>query len=326
MKRFVHFQTKSIRLKIALWSGAALLVMAVLLSGYAIWTIRSAALQQAKEKNLNLARAKATTVEATINHALFTARTLASTLSSGLNEISPISRAQANGILRQVLMENPEFLGVYTLWEPNAFDGKDENLQRTYGHDETGRFIPYWVRSDGEIILEPLLNYEVEGDGDYYLIPKKTGREAVLDPYIYPIDGQDVLLTSVVAPIIVDGKFYGIAGVDLPLSTLQELTGLEIYNGAGELLLISHNGVLAGVTDRPDLAGTSLSDFSGAWVEQLANVRAGEEKVSVEGSHLAVFAPVYLGDTQTPWSVNVNIPMAAINSEVYGPMLRMAAI
>ena len=141
---------------------------------------------------------------------------MAQSLTGMKTQGSQLNRSQVNAMLKQVLVDNPQFVGVYTLWEPNAFDSKDAQYANTPGTDETRRFIPYWTRSGDEIVLEPLVDYEVEGAGDYYLIPKRTKQDAIIDPYLYPIDGQDVLITSLVVPIVIDGQFYGIAGVDLP--------------------------------------------------------------------------------------------------------------
>ncbi|MCK7482873.1 MAG: hypothetical protein M0C28_41475 [Candidatus Moduliflexus flocculans] len=39
------------------------------------------------------------------------------------------------------------------------------------GHDGTGRFIPYWSRFGGPVELSPLVDYDKEGAGDYYILP-----------------------------------------------------------------------------------------------------------------------------------------------------------
>jgi methyl-accepting chemotaxis protein len=46
----------------------------------------------------------------------------------------------------------------------------------------------------------------------------------MVEPYLYPIDGVNVLMTSAVVPITMDGKFVGVAGVDLPLKSIQKET------------------------------------------------------------------------------------------------------
>ena len=44
----------------------------------------------------------------------------------------------------------------------------------------------------------------------------------MVEPYLYPIDGVQVLMTSAVVPIVMSGKFVGVAGVDLPLKDIQQ--------------------------------------------------------------------------------------------------------
>ncbi len=90
-------------------------------------------------------------------------------------------------------------------------DNKDAEFADKEGHDNTGRFIPYWNRGGGKIIVEPLAGYDQPGDGDYYLMSQRTGNETILDPYEYTIGGETMLITSVVAPI----KYNAISGFDL---------------------------------------------------------------------------------------------------------------
>jgi hypothetical protein len=59
-----------------------------------------------------------------------------------------------------------------------------------------------------------------------------------------------------VAPIIVDGQFCGIAGVDLDLERLQGLANqVNVYNGSGELVLRSENGTLVAVAEQSERGG-----------------------------------------------------------------------
>jgi methyl-accepting chemotaxis protein len=138
-------------------------------------------IQAAKDQAQAQASSHAGVIDAEIETALDTARTLAQVFTSVKDGGIKLSRQQANAMLKQVLVDNPQFVGISTAWEPDAFDRRDANHIGTVGHDETGRFIPYWARSGEEIILTPLMDYEVKGTGDYYLIPKRTKQEAIID-------------------------------------------------------------------------------------------------------------------------------------------------
>lgn len=325
-------QFKSIQLKIALWTGCCLLLVAVATIAYAAHALRNTALEVAQATEMTTAQAQAATVDAEIELAFDAARTLAQVLSAIKAEDHPVqlSRDEVNTILRQVLMDNPQFLGTYTLWEPNAFDGQDARYANTEGHDATGRFIPYWNRNErGEIQLEPVMDYETEGIGDYYQCPKRTKQECIINPFTYPVQGEEVLMTSVVVPIIVKGRFYGIAGVDMRLDFLQQLADqAKIHGGAGRLSLISHNGTLAAVTGRPELIGqpmTALHPEFGA-DGTLARLQKGEEIIKDQADSLEVLVPIRFGKANTPWSVNASVPLQAITAQATTLMWQLIGI
>src|SRR5690606_29162505 len=103
-------------------------------------------------------------------------------------------------------------------------DGNDaDNRGKAVYDDATGRFIPYVMREGERIRLFPVQHYENEGTGDFYQVPKRTKRFSVIEPYAYELDGEDVLMTSLVLPIL-DGqnRFLGIVGADISLSSVQE--------------------------------------------------------------------------------------------------------
>lgn len=52
-----------------------------------------------------------------------------------------VSRAAAGAVIRRQLEAHPEWVGVGTLWEPDAFDGQDAAHVAAEGHDDTGRFM-----------------------------------------------------------------------------------------------------------------------------------------------------------------------------------------
>ena len=221
-----------------------------------------------------------------------------------------MTREQANAILNEVLTSNPDFLGVYTAWEPNAFDGLDSQFINTSGTDESGRFIPYWVRGgDGKIKMDPLVDYETEGAGEYYLCSKRTKNECLIDPYLYEIDGKMVLITSTVAPIIINGTFYGIAGVDIKLEFLQGMVDkLDLYNKTAKLVIISNTGTIAGVTGNPDFVGKPFIDMQADAESDIKKIQTGEEDISEEGLNLQILAPILVGKTTTPWAAQLYVP------------------
>ena len=307
------FAKTSLRSILTLWFGACLVFLAIILTAAAVLAQRNQAIQAAEDEVLAVAKSHASTIDAEVEVALDTARALANAFSSVLempNQEAVLSRQQVNLMLYQTLLKNPNFLGVYTAWEPNAFDGKDRDYINKDCHDATGRFIPYWVRSGDRIVCEALMDYETEGIGDYYLIPKRTLQETIIDPYLYPIEGVDVLLTSLIVPIVKEGRFYGIAGVDLRVDYLQTLTE---QSASGEdnlsMIVISNNGTVVGDSNYSDRVGKSLAEFDEDYQAQDSRyVLDGVEVVEKDEGQIAAFTPIRFGTAATPWAVKVLVP------------------
>ncbi|MEN6484815.1 MAG: hypothetical protein ABFD98_08015 [Syntrophobacteraceae bacterium] len=58
--------------------------------------------------------------------------------------------------------------------------------------------------------------------GYYYLLARKTGRETVINPFKYKLDGKDVLMTSLVVPIRHNARVVEVAGVDMALADFDQ--------------------------------------------------------------------------------------------------------
>jgi len=312
--------THSLRLKIAIWTGLILAGSAVILISYSTITGRQAAIVNAEKEALAIASSEAQSVRVEMEIPLNTARALANSLTA-LKDPSfseSLSRDQVNAMLRQVLIKNPSFLGTYTLWEPNAFDGLDATFKNTAAHDATGRFIPYWVRADdGSVDVSALLDYETPGSGDWYLLPRQTKKEVTIAPVIYPIKGVDTIMASFVVPILYNDKFYGIAGVDAPISFVQGIVDkVDLYNGTADAILMTSEGTLLGVRNKPELVNKPAAEIFSDFSDLQARLDAGESFVSTspDGKYLRVFSPVDLGLTGKHWSFALIIPVTEITA------------
>jgi methyl-accepting chemotaxis protein len=321
---------KSIQMKIAVWSGLCLLVTAAVIIAFSAVSMRVTAKAQRHEaietaKQLAAANAsqKASQMQAQLETAINTARTLANIFASIKDDNEgrasrQLDRGSLNNILRIALERNSNFVGTYTAWEPDMLDSLDVIFKETEGHDKTGRFVPYWKRNEkGEIVVEPLVDYDKEGPGDYYLLPKKNKTECIIDPFIYNVQGKPTLITSLVVPIMVGETFYGIAGVDLKLDFLQEMTNdvKDLYEGTADIELISYNGIIAAATNRPDLQGKHMKKIYKGWEKDIQKFHKGESTIELNEGRIVTFFPIKVGKTATPWGVNINIPEAKVTAK-----------
>lgn len=230
--------------------------------------------------------------------------------------------------LEETLNQTSSLLGVYTLWEPNAFDEKDEMYENQVGSDAQGRFIPYLVRGDQGITVTLLTDYDNEGAGDYYLIPKKTKEAVFLDPYYYEIGGEKVLLCSFIMPILdASGNFVGIVGADIKLDSLQNKVN-QAKPMKGYAQLITKSGVIVADGKQEENVTKNIKEIDAAQEETLTKIAAGEA-FSIEGKSvftqedtLSVYKPVQSEYISTNWSFVANIPLSSVFEE-YNILLKV---
>jgi signal transduction histidine kinase/DNA-binding response OmpR family regulator len=175
---------------------------------------------------------------------------------------------------RSVLGAFPDFTGAYFGYEPNA-DGQDAeaagrradpNAARALSDD--GRFIPYWFRAhenNESLLLEPLVDMETslyyQGCKDLYL---KAGspRPMITEPYVY----EGKMIVEQTFPIVIDGEFKGVAGVDRALSDIVHfLDEIRLRDGV-DLFLVSRAGRF--------VAATTERDMNGPVAEQMLGTRS----------------------------------------------------
>ena len=272
--------------------------------------------QLAVEYAEELAKHEALEVKGRLERAMFASSILGQAL-MGLRENNP-DRRLADTMLRQVLVDNPEFLAVWTVWEPNAFDGRDSNFRNTPGHDASGRYIPYWNRGTGQqLVLEPIIDYENTGPaGNYYMLARNSQKQTLIEPYLYPIGGKDVLITSVAVPLVEDGRTLGVVGMDIALADYQQQVSQIRPYGVGYASLLSNGGIFVGDA-RVENVGQTHKDTA-----LLAAIAEGKSLArDIYDEHLqadayALTVPVHVGEATSPWAFRVVVPTAEMMADV----------
>ncbi|WP_171056383.1 EAL domain-containing protein [Paenibacillus sinopodophylli] len=214
-------------------------------------------------------------------------------------------------LLKKVLSDNPDLLGVYTLWEPNAFDGNDaEHRNKTSYDDDTGRFVPYIVRRDDTIEVLALEDYEDKQKGLFYQQPKQTKSFSLLEPYYYKVKGKSILMTSLVLPLLDEqGNFMGIVGADISLSSVQQRIEKFRPLGGYAAIITTGNRYLANGRDA-DLVNTSFQLWGTSneleAIKGTAVRSAYTSDPSEEGTVLRTFYPIQIQDVL--WHIETVIP------------------
>ena len=334
-------QFKSVQTKIAVIAGLCLLSAVTVLVIYGLFSARNtqnivseqvATLQ--KETTMDglksLAGEQAGKIQEQFDLALDAARTMANTFEVSKQqpldgkETLQIGRDQVNAVLLNVLKRNKGFNGTYSCWEPNAIDGRDEDFRvnRDGNNLQTGRFTPYWTRDEGgKIAVQPLVEYDTNAKhpngvlkGGWYITPRDQHQESVLGPLPYIVQGKQVWLVTMSVPILVDGRFYGVAGADYNLDFVQDIArevDSELFNGQGQVSIIADNGLLVAQSEHADMIGGPLKQvMAEGWEEMLQFVQSGTAMVRDNAATglVETIAPINLGQTGKPWSVLIQVP------------------
>ncbi|MBO9828195.1 HAMP domain-containing protein [Xanthomonas sp. A2111] len=231
--------------------------------------------------------------------------------------------------LRRELQQHPDWTGMGTLWEPQAFDGKDASFANADGHDASGRYMVYWSWQNGKPVREPVRDYDVAGLNDWYANPRKLMRQTVVEPYEYEIAGKKVLMTTVGTPIIENGKFLGVVSTDFGLSALQQRVARLRPLGAGRVRLLSPGGAI--IADRdPALVGKKLQDP--ATRALLADIAQGKtvSRDTVDprtgATDVEVYVPLQIGQAQERFALGVAVPKAVLMAQARNLLWTIMAV
>ena len=227
-------------------TGASLIILSVL-----IFSTISIVTDQVEEQQYENIQETAKRYANMMNADMSSKMKMAETMSTFMEEYEKQSanRDEVLNMLKSWLESDSDILGTYVGFEPNEFDGNDANYINTDGHDSTGRFVPYWYRDGNSVALDPLVDYESSA---YYTLPKQTRESEIIEPYLY----EGMLLTSYVSPILRDGEFVGIAGLDVGLDQMDEIiSDIQILD-SGYAVMMSNTGIFISANDK-SLIGTA---------------------------------------------------------------------
>ncbi len=256
----IDLKNMRIKTKLLLYIVASVAILMALTTYVTVNNVMEQEISAAHEEAESVSKQYAYKYDSDMRSNLLMAQTLGNTM----EKYESSDREEINSILKNMLEEEQDVLGIYVGYEPNAFDGKDSEYANTQGHDSTGRFIPYWSRMSGSVGLDALAGYETD---EYYQVPKSTEDDVILEPFVY--DG--VMMVSYLSPIMKEGEFAGIAGVDVSLNYIdEEVSQVSIFD-TGYAFMVSNSGILMSHPTEKEWVGTkSLNEFERPEIKQMA--------------------------------------------------------
>ena len=175
-------------------------------------------------------------------------RELAAMLVS-MRKVGVADRALVIRLLGGAMQRFPQFLGLWCVFEPEAFDGRDAEFRGRKGHDAAGRFTPRWERHEGRLRFGRSCGHDSPSLGGWYHFARDSRQEIVFGPYDEQVlTGLPILCLSRVAPILERGRFIGAVGVDISLDALRA-TGKAHADPSLEAMIGRWHVFLSGATE-----------------------------------------------------------------------------
>ncbi|SCK17066.1 methyl-accepting chemotaxis protein [Vogesella sp. LIG4] len=309
---------RSIKAKLLI--GAAVLVLAgfAAITGLNSWL----ALQQAEadvlQQTRTLAEGEANKLRMQLEHSYIAVQSLATAMQALPGSGASEPRQVVSDATERLLVHHPNAVGIFVLWEPNALDKRDAEYVGKINSDAAGRAGVYWYRKEGKEGV--VWGADGADSSEYYAAPKTRRQPVLTQPYL----DQDVriLMATLSYPIIRDGQFLGVAGIDMALDKLQETAAAVHPYGDGFMTLYANNGMVLG---GPDKQGVGKNDASLPAAARDA-IRNGKRYDYRSGNTLQLIQPVPVGNTAQPWALRLSIPLDSAFADVRAATLKSALL
>lgn len=246
-----------------------------------------------------------------------------------LKEEGLAQRDKIIDLQKNIIKNHPSVCASAIIYEPNEFDGKDEENKGVFPSDETGRFIPYIYRNGSEIGVEPLTGYN-DKSADWYWYPKQHKKPIITEPYIYEIDNKEVMMVTISYPILDNNKFLGVVTVDIDLNYIQKQS--EQFDTMGGFVeLLSQQGVfVSNGSDSSKLMSSATGNDE--WQGYINRTSKGES-FSAYGKSLnngedvlRVFSSVNVEGTDQYWTYVSVLPNENVMKNYYALLKAMSFI
>jgi methyl-accepting chemotaxis protein len=236
----------------------------------------------------------------------YVAKSMADIMNSYQDVAVEDRRLRYDAILRSVMGSNPEFLGMFTIWEANAIDGNDAAYTNTIGTDASGRYMTWFTRRSGRIEERPLSEYECFNEVTNDL---KSRDPVFSNPYFSQTARGELLVSRISYPIITNNIVVGICGIMLDLTESDALISQIKPYGDGRAIVYANDGTIIAHYDS-SMVGKHLRDPQSIAIlgERTTSkleetLKTGEVYYGDNLGRTFQSYPFYVGDAKTAWTL-----------------------
>ncbi len=234
-------------------------------------------------------------------------------------------RAEADRVLSKLLASEPGFYGVWAVLEPNLFGDDSKYIGTELGSPIKGQFASYWIDDNGQIIRSLAVADEVdEAEGDIADYDIVRSRKAVYftEAYYYDVGSKEILMTTIMEPILINGEFVGVIGIDLDLDTLESYVGSENLFENAKLFFMNENQDLVLSSDESEITVNFRDLFESDVVKAVEKVMVTNESVTLNHqmngkAYRATVMPVSFASYEKKWVCMVSAPQNVILKPIH---------
>ncbi|HDN9022997.1 methyl-accepting chemotaxis protein [Aeromonas veronii] len=247
-----------------------------------------------------------------------------------------LSRPQVESLLGSSLQQASGISSIYAQFEPDGYDGEDGNWLGGTSHSVAGKgsLEVYFTKDQGgavaqqavdaaasEAKFDTSLNEFGIRNSEWYLCGRDTRQPCLMEPYLYEISpGNKMLMTSLTVPVLRDGKFVGLAGVDMNLPIFQQLAenlGKSLYDNKADVTLVSKMGLIVGSNRYADKLGRPL--------KEVGLTLPDGQPVSSD-SDFILHQPIRVEAANTQWWLMIKVPKALALSKAHAISNELGAL
>jgi methyl-accepting chemotaxis protein len=242
---------------------------------------------------------------------LSVAKTLADIMNSYEGVPAGERRIRYDNTMLSIMESNPNFMGMFSIWKPNAIDNNDAEFIQDSGTDGTGRYMPWFSRRSGNLEKLALSQYEYYND----VLANIDIIEPVISlPYRTQLSGKTIFATRLCYPIITSRGIVGRVGIMVDLSTASDLVAQIKPYGNGRAVMYATDGTIAAHYDAGRV-GTKISDTESLSIlgqqavsDTLETLLTGKPNSGQNNGRIFESYPFYVGDAKTAWTILASVP------------------
>ena len=271
--------------------------------------------EDAKSYLIESAGKYAAHIQSEVNQSITISKLLASKYESAIETNYPLNENEVTQYAKSILNENPFIVGIwFKIKEKELFFKANMEKAGSGSYDKTGQFNPYIAKSGTQITIAPGSAYNEELE--WVKGPMQSKKTYITLPYLYPVNGVEVLMSTVAIPMYKDGQFIGSIGVDISLDTFANMSNsIKLYDTGYTFILDQFGSVLGHPTKA--YLGKNVLDIvknDSDYAKALENTKEGKDfsfdkfsiKTKVDSFYYS--KAFKIGNDDIHWSFVLSVP------------------